>query len=286
MASGLWKVQMKLKLWQIDAFADKVFRGNPAAVVPLEQWLPDATLQAIANENNLAETSYFVAREPGFYDLRWFTPTMEVPLCGHATIASAWVIFSELAPELDQVRFATKSGILTVEKGGDGLHRMAMPAGRVEPFSAPPGFGKALGEALGVAAPDEILFAPTGAGGTAAPLAVWPEAAIRHMRYSGALSDALARAGAGAMLATAKGDGKPYDYVARFFAPGMGVPEDPVTGSMNCTLVPFWAKRLGKQRLRAYQASPRGGDLLCTDEGARVVLSGPCALYLKGEIEI
>jgi PhzF family phenazine biosynthesis protein len=276
---------MKLKLWQIDAFAEKPFQGNPAAVVPLEQWLPDATLLAIANENNLAETAFFVAREPGFYDLRWFTPTMEVPLCGHATIATAWVIFSDLSRELERVRFATKSGVLTVDKGADGRHRMAMPAGKVEPYSAPQGFAESLGDALGVAPPDEIHFAPTGAGGTPAPLAVWPEAAIRAMRYSDALSQALSRANTGSLLVTGKGDGDPYDYVARFFAPGMGVPEDPVTGSMNCTLVPFWAKRLGKSKLRAYQASPRGGDLLCTDEGARVVLAGPCALYLKGEIE-
>mgnify|MGYP003349245254 FL=1 len=117
-------------------------------------------------------------------------------------------------------------------------------------------------------------------------LAVWTEAEIRKMAYSGALSEVLARAGTTALLATAEGDGRPYDYVARFFAPGLGVPEDPVTGSMNCTLVPFWAKRLGKKQLRAFQASPRGGDLLCTDEGARVVLAGPCALYLRGEIEV
>jgi PhzF family phenazine biosynthesis protein len=276
---------MKLKLWQVDAFAERAFGGNPAAVVPLEQWIPDAAMLAVANENNLAETAFFVSREPGSYDLRWFTPTMEVPLCGHATLASAWVIFSELSPDLDRVRFATKSSILTVEKGAGGRHRMAMPAGKVEPFSAPQGFAQSLGDALGVAPPDEILFAPTGAGGTPAPLAVWPEAAIRAMRYSGALAEALADANAGALLATGKGDGAPYDYVARFFAPGLGVPEDPVTGSMNCTLVPFWAKRLKKTELRAYQASPRGGDLLCTDEGARVILSGPCALYLKGEIE-
>jgi PhzF family phenazine biosynthesis protein len=276
---------MKLKLWQVDAFAERPFGGNPAAVVPLEQWLPDQTMQAVANENNLAETAFFVPRESGLYDLRWFTPTMEVQLCGHATLASAWVIFSELSPELDRVRFATKSGILTVEKMIDGRHRMAMPAGRVEPHSAPGGFAQALGDALGVPPPDEIHFAPTGAGGTPAPVAVWPEAAVRAMRYSGALSQALSRAHAGALLATGKGNGKPYDYVARFFAPGLGVPEDPVTGSMNCTLVPFWAKRLGKTQLRVYQASPRGGDLLCTNEGEQVILSGPCALYLRGEIE-
>jgi predicted PhzF superfamily epimerase YddE/YHI9 len=195
------------------------------------------------------------------------------------------VIFSELAAHLDRVRFATKSGILTVEKGASGRHRMAMPAGRVEPYSPPPGFAAALGDSLGVPPPEEILFAPTGAGGTPAPLAVWPQAAIRAMNYSGTLAQVLTGAGANALLATGKGDGAPFDYVARFFAPGLGVPEDPVTGSMNCTLVPFWARRLKKTQMRAYQASPRGGDLLCTDERERVILSGPCALYLRGEIE-
>lgn len=277
---------MKRKLWQVDAFAEHPFAGNPAAVVPLDQWVPDETMQAIANENNLAETAFFVPREAGFYDLRWFTPTVEVALCGHATIAAAWVIFSELAPDLDRVRFATKSGILSVERDAEGRHRMAMPAGRVHAFNAPPGFAREIGEALGVTAPVELLFAPTGAGGTAAPLGVWSEDALRAMQLRAALTSVLSRIGAGALLATAQGDGAPYDYVARFFAPGLGVPEDPVTGSMNCTLVPFWAKRLGKKQLRACQASPRGGDLLCTDEGERVILSGPCALYLKGEIEI
>jgi PhzF family phenazine biosynthesis protein len=277
---------MRLSLWQIDAFAERPFSGNPAAVVPLERWLPDAAMQAIANENNLAETAFFVPRERGFYDLRWFTPTIEVPLCGHATLASAWVIFSELEPALDRLRFATKSGVLTVERGAGGRHRMAMPAGSVEPFAAPSGFGEKIGESLGVAPPGEWFLAPTGAGGTPAPLGVWPEVSLRAMTLGGKLESVLARAGAGALLATAKGDGAPYDYLARFFAPGMGVAEDPVTGSMNCTLAPFWAKRLGKKQLRAWQASPRGGDLLCTDEGERVILSGPCALYMRGEIEI
>jgi len=277
---------MKLKLWQVDAFADRPFGGNPAAVVPLESWLDDAVLQAIANENNLAETAFLVGREAGLYDLRWFTPSVEVPLCGHATLASSWVIFAELAPMLPMVRFATQSGILMVERSADGRHSMVLPAGRVETLPAPPGFGRALADALRVGPPSEIHFAPTGAGGTPAPIGVWPEAAIRAMRYSGSLANVLSEAGAGALLATAPGNGAPYDFVSRFFAPGMGVPEDPVTGSMHATLTPFWAKRLGKKELRAYQASPRGGDLLCTDEVDNVILSGPCALYMRGEIEI
>jgi PhzF family phenazine biosynthesis protein len=277
---------MKLKLWQVDAFAERPFGGNPAAVVPLESWLDDGLLRAIANENNLAETAFLVRREVGVYDLRWFTPAVEVPLCGHATLASAWVIFAELAPSIPLVRFATQSGILTVERSADGRHAMALPAGRVESLPAPEGFGRALGDALRVGPPSEIHFAPTGAGGTPAPIAVWPEAAIRAMRYSSALADVLSQAGAGALLATAQGNGAPYDFVSRFFAPGVGVAEDPVTGSMHATLTPFWAKRLRKKTLRAYQASPRGGDLLCTDQGDRVILSGPCALYMRGEIEV
>ena len=276
---------MRLKLWQVDAFAQKPFAGNPAAVVPLERWLPDATMQAIAGENNLAETAFFVPREEGYYDLRWFTPTVEVPLCGHATLASAFVVFAELSPRLDIVRFATRSGVLVVEKSADGRNRMAMPAGRVEPWQAPQGFGEQLGAALGVAPPAELHFAPTGAGGMAAPLAVWREAEIRAMQPKASLGDVLARAGQRALLATGEG-AAPYDYVARFFAHGLGVPEDPVTGSMNCTLTPFWAKRLGKTQLHTFQASPRGGDILCTDGGTIVTLAGHCALYLRGEIEI
>lgn len=277
---------MKLKLWQVDAFAERPFSGNPAAVVPLERWLPDATMQAIANENNLAETAFFVPREDGVFDLRWFTPAIEVPLCGHATLASAWVVLSELSPSLSVVRFETKSGELTVQKEADGRLRMSLPAGRVESFTAPAGFAKALGESLGVAAPAEIYLSSAGIGGMPGPLGVWPEEAVRAMRLSSTLVDVLARVGAAGLIATAKGDGAPYDFVSRFFVPGKGVPEDPVTGSAHATLTPFWAKRLGKGSLRAYQASPRGGDLLCTDEGDRVILAGPCALYLRGEIEV
>jgi PhzF family phenazine biosynthesis protein len=277
---------MKLKLWQVDAFAQRRFEGNPAAVVPLADWLSDETLQAIAAENNLAETAFLVPAGAGAYALRWFTPTIEVLLCGHATLASGWVVLSELAPQLSEVRFSTKSGVLTVVRSADGRLKMNFPAGRVEPFTVPKGFAEALGESLGVRAPDELHFAPTGAGGMPAPLGVWRDSDLRTMKLSGEFEKILARAGYHALLATARGDGNPYDFLSRFFAPGMGVPEDPVTGSMNCALTSFWAKRLNKRVLRAYQASARGGDLLCVDEGERVTLSGNCALYLKGEIEV
>src|SRR5882762_124244 len=276
---------MGLRIVQVDAFTDTPFAGNPAAVCVLPTPRETQWMQQVAREMNLSETA-FLCRRPDGFDLRWFTPSVEVPLCGHATLASSWVIFAELAPTLPMVRFATQSGILTVERSADGRHSMTLPAGRVETLPAPPGFGRALGDALRVGPPSEIHFAPKGAGGAPAPLGVWPEASIRAMRYSGSLADVLSQAGAGALLATAQGNGAPYDFVSRFFAPGVGVPEDPVTGSMHATLAPFWAKRLGKKALRAYQASPRGGDLLCTDQGDRVILSGPCALYMRGEIEV
>jgi PhzF family phenazine biosynthesis protein len=279
---------MKLKLWQVDAFAERPFSGNPAAVVPLESWLSDEEMQAIANENNLAETAFFVphATGMGHYNLRWFTPAVEVPLCGHATLASGWVVLNELMPSVDVVRFETKGGELTVSREANGRLKMALPASSVEPFLAPQALARAVGELAHGVPPDELHWSPKGAGGTPGLVAVWPEAALRGIRHIGGLANTLESISANALLATAKGDGKPYDFFSRFFAPGMGVPEDPVTGSANCALTRFWSKRLGKRTLRAWQASPRGGDLLCTDEGEHVTLSGPCALYMRGEIEV
>lgn len=276
---------MRLRLWQVDAFARHVFEGNPAAVVPLENWLAETKMQAIAQENNLAETAFFVHRNEADYELRWFTPAVEVPMCGHATLASAWVIFAELAPGLDRVRFATRSGTLAVEKSADGNHCMALPAGVAEPLLIG-GFASSLGQAMSVSPPEELYLAPTGAGGTPGVIAVWPESVLRALKLSDALAPLLAKAKAGGLLATARSQSADYDFVSRFFAPGMGVPEDPVTGSMHATLAPFWAARLGKPELRAFQASARGGILRCKVETTRVILSGPCALYLKGEIEI
>jgi PhzF family phenazine biosynthesis protein len=283
----LWRVgpAMKLRIWQVDAFADRVFAGNPAAVVPLQSWLPDSTLQAIAQENNLAETAFFV-RDNGDYRLRWFTPKVEVPLCGHATLASAWVILADLAPHLDIVRFATHSGRLTVERSADGAHRMSFPAGKTELFDTGRDFATALGQAVGAPPPEELYFAPTGAGGTKGIIAIWREGVVRDLQLSGALEPLLATIGVDALLATAKSNSDRYDFVSRFFAPAHGVPEDPVTGSMHATLAPFWARRLHKQELRAFQASSRGGEMRCSIEADRVILSGPCALYLRGEINV
>jgi PhzF family phenazine biosynthesis protein len=270
---------MKLKLWQVDAFAHRALEGNPAAVVPLEGWLDTRLMQKIAGENNLAETAFFVHTAPGRYDLRWFTPESEVDLCGHATLASAWTVFEFLAQELKAVSFMTRSGELIVTRGRDGRHVMSLPSDPVKPFEAPDDFATALGEALGVEPPKEILKGRY-------LLAEWDAAkTVRAIKGPGDVARLLRQVQQWGLIATAKGDDD-YDFVSRFFAPDKGVPEDPVTGSAHCALVPYWAKRLAKKTLKARQVSPRGGDLVCTDEGARTVLSGPCALYMTGEIEV
>jgi len=271
---------MKLKLWQVDAFAEGPVAGNPAAVVPLESWLPDATMQAIANENNLSETAFFVRRGNDHYDLRWFTPVTEVNLCGHATLASGWVALNELPSSSKLVRFETKSGQLTVERDTGNYLRMVLPSDRTTPFAAPAGYGAELGQRLGVAAPDELHIGRY-------LLAVWRDAGTIRAIKLGDISGLMSKVGKWGLIVSAGGAATaPYDFISRFFAPSHGVPEDPVCGSAHSALTPFWGARLGKRQMRAYQASARGGELLCTDEGDRVILSGPCALYLRGEIEI
>jgi len=270
---------MKLKLWQIDAFANRALEGNPAAVVPLDAWLDAGLMQKIANENNLAETAFFVKTAPGRYDLRWFTPVAEVDLCGHATLASAWLVFGTLDPEAKSISFQTRSGQLIVTRGRDGRHAMSMPADSVAPFEAPAGFARELGETLGVAPPKEIFKSRY-------LIAVWNEAkTVRAIKGPNGVARLLRTIGMWGLISTARGD-EGYDFVSRFFAPDKGVPEDPVTGSSHCALTPFWAKRLSKKTMHARQVSPRGGDLTCTDEGVRAVISGPCALYMTGEIEV
>jgi PhzF family phenazine biosynthesis protein len=277
---------MKLKMWQVDAFSAKPLGGNPAAIVPLERW-PDAELmQAIAAENNVAETAFFVKTGAGTYDLRWFAPDREVDLCGHATLASAWVIFNKLGDALKEVRFQTRSGELVVTRGDNG-NVMSLPSAPSEPFIPPAGFASALGKSLGAPAPKELHVSAKGGAGARALIAVWdtPDQ-IKNLTPGTDLQDVLMQIQCGSLLATAAGGGAPYDMVSRFFAPYYGVPEDPVTGSAHCALTPFWAQRLGKKTLKARQASKRGGDLLCTDAGERVVIVGECALYLTGEIEV
>jgi PhzF family phenazine biosynthesis protein len=280
---------MKLKLWQIDAFAARPLQGNPAAIVPLDTWLDPGLMQAIAAENNVAETAFLVRTAPGGYGLRWFAPEREVDLCGHATLASAWVLYHLLGESAPQLRFATRSGELVVTRGPDGL-TMSLPSAPSQPFEAPAGFREALRRSLGAAPgelPPELHVSDKGGAGARALIALWdsPEA-VKALVPGADLAEVLMQANCGSLLATAAGGGKPYDMVSRFFAPYYGVPEDPVTGSAHCALTPFWAKRLGKTVLRARQASHRGGDLLCTDAGERTLITGDCALYLTGELEV
>jgi len=282
---------MKLRIWQVDAFASKPLEGNPAAIVPLESWLDAGLMQRIAAENNVAETAFFVKTGVGAYDLRWFAPNREVDLCGHATLASAWSLFNLIDTALNEVRFMTRSGELVVTRGPKaGAERgnvMSLPAADSQAFTAPGGFAENLGKSFNSTPPGELFISAKGGAGAKALIAVWetPDQ-IKALDPTSDLQEVAMQVGAGSVLATAPGGGAPYDMVSRFFAPYYGVPEDPVTGSAHCALTPFWAKRLGKKTLKARQASARGGDLLCTDDGARTIIQGDCALYLTGEIEI
>jgi len=282
---------MKLRIWQVDAFASKPLEGNPAAIVPLESWLDAGLMQRIAAENNVAETAFFVKTGVGAYDLRWFAPNREVDLCGHATLASAWSLFNLIDTALNEVRFMTRSGELVVTRGPKaGAERgnvMSLPAADSQAFTAPGGFAENLGKSFNSTPPGELFISAKGGAGAKALIAVWetPDQ-IKALDPTSDLQEVAMQVSAGSVLATAPGGGAPYDMVSRFFAPYYGVPEDPVTGSAHCALTPFWAKRLGKKTLKARQASPRGGDLLCTDDGARTIIQGDCALYLTGEIEI
>lgn len=263
---------MRLPIYQVDAFASAAFKGNPAAIVPLEKWLPEATMQAIAAENNLAETAFFVPEGDGF-GLRWFTPAVEVDLCGHATLASAWVIFSKLDGSRSKIDFFTKSGTLTVVQDGEsGRLAMDFPARPPQETAA----GEGLIEAIG-AKPKEVL------AGCDYVLVYEDAAAVRRLKPD---MNGLMRIDKFAVIVTAPGDEAGIDCVSRFFAPAKGIPEDPVTGSAHCTIVPYWAKRLGKRDIVAYQASLRGGTLYCRDEGERVRLAGTCMPYLEGSITV
>jgi predicted PhzF superfamily epimerase YddE/YHI9 len=258
---------MQIPLYQIDAFADGPFTGNPAAVCPLDDWLPDPVMQAIAAENNLSETAFFV-RDGEAWSLRWFTPTTEVDLCGHATLASAYAIFSFLAPERSRAVFRTlKAGELVVERSGE-LLALDFPARPSAPCEPPPGLAAALGAAPASVLAARDYLAVYDAPGRIAALA--PDFA------------ALAKLDR-AVIVTAPGESG-TDFVSRFFAPTLGVDEDPVTGSAHCTLIPFWARRLGKDRLAARQLSRRGGSLVCESRGERVVIAGHAVLYLSGTI--
>lgn len=258
---------MHVPIYQVDAFTDQVFGGNPAAVCPLEKWLADDLLQKIAAENNLSETAFFVRHGEG-YQLRWFTPEVEMDLCGHATLASAFVLFDQLGEPGDSISFATASGELRVKKEGS-LLSMDFPARPPVPAAG----NEQLNRALGIK-PQEVwtsrdLLVLLGKEQDVAALQPdFPELAALENSF--------------AVIVTAPGE--QVDFVSRFFAPGAGIPEDPVTGSAHCTLIPFWAERLGKSRLKARQISPRGGELYCENLGERVKMSGSAVLYLRGEI--
>lgn len=259
---------MKLPLFQIDAFTRHLFGGNPAAVVLLESWLPDHVLAAIAAENNLAETAFII---PGSNEipLRWFTPSVEVDLCGHATLAAAHVILRHLSPSADQVTFSTRSGNIRVTREEDRL---------TLDFPARPGMPAEVSEelvsALGIR-PREVLVARD-------VLAIFDcESEVKNLRPD---FSRIASLDTFAVIVSAQGE--TVDFVSRFFAPGAGIPEDPVTGSAHCTLVPYWAARLGKSVLTAKQLSARGGELDCRLTGNRVLISGCTVEYLRGEINV
>jgi PhzF family phenazine biosynthesis protein len=260
---------MRIPIYQVDAFADRLFRGNPAAICPLDKWLSDQTLQAIAAENNLAETAFYVPNGKS-YHLRWFTPGVEVELCGHATLASAHIIMQiRHETTASRVSFETKSGELIVNREGD-LYALDFPSRPPLECPVDPGLNEALG-----AKPKQVL-------GARDYLCVFDtEQEIRALAPN---MDKLAAIDRFGFIVTSPG--LDCDFVSRFFAPAKGVPEDPVTGSAHCTLIPYWSKRLGKTSLHARQISKRGGELWCEDHGERVKIAGKAVMFLEGEIEV
>lgn len=259
---------MKLPIYQVDAFTSKLFCGNPAAVCPLEHWLEDNVMQSIAAENNLAETAYFVKKE-NYYELRWFTPETEVDLCGHATLATAYVIFNLLKSETEKIIFQTKSGKLEVTKRND-LLVMNFPSRKPVPTKIPDGVIEALGKE-----PKEVLQSRD------LLLLYETEEEVLALQPNFNL---LGKIDCFGYIATAKGN--EVDFVSRFFAPTQGINEDPVTGSAHSSLIPFWAERIGKNELHARQISKRGGELFCKLLGDRVEIAGNAFLYLTGFIEV
>jgi PhzF family phenazine biosynthesis protein len=260
---------MQLRLFVVDAFTRTLFRGNPAAVCPLDGWLPDALLQNIATENNLSETAFFVP-EGNAFRLRWFTPTQEVDLCGHATLATAHVLFRELSHPAPSLTFLSRSGELHVTREGERL-TLDFPAWRVSAVAKDADLTRALGReptALFSSGRDYLALFES----EQEVAALSPD--MERLRW-------LPREG---VMCTAPGES--VDFVSRYFAPQVGIPEDPVTGSAHCSLAPLWAERLGKSSLSARQISPRGGELSCRLEGERVLISGHAVRYLEGTLTL
>lgn len=261
---------MELPIYQVDAFASGIFAGNPAAIMPLEQWLDDASLQAIAMENNLSETAYFVRRDAG-YGLRWFTPTVEVDLCGHATLAAAHVLFEQLDYAGDEILFYTRSGELRVSRTEAGL-TLDFPAAAL--VSAEVDLN--VCNALGAIASEAVIASEN------------PHAVVYVYEFESDVAglkpdfSALLAASPHAIIATAPGDD--CDFVSRFFGPQVGIDEDPVTGSAHCSLVPYWAGRLHLEKLQARQISARGGDLACELRDGRVFMTGTAATFMHGRV--
>jgi len=259
---------MQLPIYQIDAFTSEVFGGNPAAVCPLEFWLEDNILQNIAEENNLSETAFFVDRGDSF-QIRWFTPQTEVDLCGHATLASAYVIMNHIKPSLQEVVFGSHSGELKVGKKED-LYFLDFPAHVPKQCDAPENLIRAMDIIPEITLASDYYM-----------LVYKTEADIRQLNPYMKLLQELDRFG---VIVTAPGDNS--DFVSRFFAPAVGIPEDPVTGSAHCTLIPYWAKELNKTELHAYQVSERGGEIFGIDNSDRVTIAGRAVQYLEGTISI
>ncbi|MFC1673974.1 PhzF family phenazine biosynthesis protein [Pseudomonadota bacterium] len=273
-------MSITIPLYQVDAFATEVFRGNPAAVCPLDAWLGEDVMQAIAAENNLSETAFVVADPSGEadYGLRWFTPKAEIELCGHATLATAWVLFNALSVDKDVVTFSTQSGILSVERCADGELVMDFPLIKTMPAPHPDDLSRALHGAKALEylrAKNDMRVAVLGSAQE-----------VRDLKPDFHTVYTLGQLG---LIVTAPGGGgedADVDFVSRFFAPQVGISEDPVTGSAHTVLAPYWARRLKKDTLRARQVSSRGGDVGCEIVGPRVRLSGRAVLYMKGEIRL
>lgn len=262
---------MQLDYYQVDAFTTGVFKGNPAGVVPLYEWLSDELMQNIAMENNLSETAFFV-KKGEYYELRWFTPESEVNLCGHATLASAHIIYNHLGYPADEaVVFHTKSGRLFVDQAKDHHLSMDFPAWQAREIQVTERVWKALG-----AKPDALY------AGDRDMMAVFEdEAVVRSLR-----PDFRKVAQLDCICCIATAPSMDYDFISRTFVPEEGIPEDPVTGSAHCTLVPYWAERLGKREMRAFQASARGGELFLGHDGDRVTIAGNAITYLVGTIHL
>ncbi len=269
---------MQLPIFQVDAFTGSVFKGNPAAVMPLETFLDDTILQSIATENNLSETAFLrPAGEAGVFELRWFTPSVEVPLCGHATLASAFVLMTEINANLRRVVFSTHSGLLEVRRDSD-RYIMDFPAMHPQPASRPERIVAAVG-----GYPNAVLKSENN----------WVLVYEREEDVAALDVDVSALASAleeldpeAGVITTAQAADPRADFVSRYFAPCHGIPEDPVTGSAHCSLVPYWSKRLGRTDLHALQISARGGELFCRNLGQRVEIAGRAVMYMKGIAEI